>query len=131
MNLYEIMFEHYSQKDSEKGIFTYLIAKSDEEVYEWIKLETELNDGRILYVCWGDYEDEKTFDIYDDDYNVIGEETFKKRMVRLKGELYDEEVELSDLYYGKTLIGWEKVKENIKQEEVDILLNSGISLEIT
>jgi len=45
-------------------------------------------------------------------------------MIRLQGEMYDEEVELNDLYYGKTLIGWELVKEGILEEDVSVLIDN-------
>lgn len=43
------MMEHYAPRDSEKGIYTYLVADSDEDVYEWLKEENELKDGRRIY----------------------------------------------------------------------------------
>lgn len=130
MNLYEIMLEHFSQKDSEKGIYTYLVANSDEEVYEWLKYEQKLKDGRRVFVSYEDYEnDGDVFDIYDDKYNVVGQETFKERMIRLKGDLNDEEKELSDLYYGATLIGWKIVKYNITDLEIGALKSLGIAIE--
>lgn len=123
MNLYTINFEHYSQKDSEQGIYTYLVAQDDDVVYEWIKSEPEVNQS-TLYNSYKYNEDEKTYDIYDDDYNVVGVENFKDRMIRLQGEMYDEEVELNDLYYGKTLIGWELIKENILEEDISVLMDN-------
>lgn len=45
-------------------------------------------------------------------------------MIRLRGEMYDEEVELDDLYYGKTLIGWELIKENMLEEDISILMDN-------
>ncbi|MGZ9868171.1 hypothetical protein ACU3L3_07090 [Priestia endophytica] len=130
MNLYEIMLEHYSPKDSEKGIFTYLVAQSDEEVYEWLKANPKLKDGRWLLTTFEDYErDEKTYEIYDDDYEVIGEESFKEKMIRLKGTINDEDQSFDDLYYGLTLYGWELVKEDITEEQLKVLEETNISLE--
>jgi hypothetical protein len=128
MNLYEIMMEHYAPKDSEKGIHTYLAANSDEEVYEWLKSESKLKDGRRIFLPW-DYSGSETFEIYDDNYEVIGAETFKEKMIRLKGDMNDEDVDFSDLYYGKTLIGWSLIKENITDEEIKVLKSVGICLE--
>jgi hypothetical protein len=130
MNLYEIMMEHYAPKDSEKGIHTYLAANSDEEVYEWLKSEPILKDGRQIYLPWGmSEEDGEEFEIYDNNYEVIGTETFKDKMIRIKGDMNDEDVELTDLYYGRTLVGWDLVKENISGEELGFLASAGISLE--
>lgn len=129
MNLYEIMMEHFALKDSEKGIHSYLAANSDEEAYEWLKSESELKDGRQIFISWDMSEDEEEFEIYDDNYEVIGTETFKEKMIRLKGDINDEDVELSDLYYGRTLVGWKLVKENITRAEIEIIKNCGVSLE--
>jgi hypothetical protein len=115
MNLYEIMMEHYAPKDSERGIYTYLAADSDEEVYEWLKSEEELKDGRQIFLSWKDEEK-------DDD-------SFKDRIIGLNGDLNDDEVELTDLYYGETLIGWKLIKENITNEEIEVLKSVGICLE--
>jgi hypothetical protein len=131
MNLYEIMMEHYAPKDSQKGIHTYLAANSDEDVYKWLKSEPELKDGRKIYLSWNYDEVEKEpFEIYDEDYNVIGTETFKEKMIRLKGDMNDEDADFSDLYYGKTFIGWDLVKENITNEEIEVLKSVGICLKI-
>ena len=131
MNIYEIMLEHYAQRGSEKGIFTYLAAQSDEEVYEWLKSDPTLRDERSLYTSYKDNEnDEKVFEIYDNNYEVVGEETFKERMIRLKGDLYDEDADFSDLYYGKTLIGWKLAKEDVTEQEIKIIQDAGISLEV-
>jgi hypothetical protein len=131
MNLYEIMLEHYAPKDSEKGIFTYLVAQSDEEVYEWLKASPKLKDGRWLLTTFEDYErDEKTYEIYDDDYEVIGEESFKEKMIRLKGTINDEDQSFDDLYYGLTLYGWELIKKDITEEQLKVLEETNISLEV-
>lgn len=131
MNLYQVMLKHYAPHDSEVGIFTYLVAQSDEAVYEWLKAEPELKDGRQIFNSYKQTESEgETFEIYDKDYNVIGEETFKERMLRLKGEMNDEDVELNDLYYGKTLLGWKVVKEAVEEKEINLIQAVGISLEI-
>ncbi len=106
MNLYRIIVQHFSQKDSHTSTQAYLAANNDEEVYEWIKAEKL--EG--MYVGWNyNEEDGNTFDIYNDDYSVTGTETFREKMLRIKGEFNDEDLELSDLYYGKTIYGWEEM----------------------
>jgi len=130
VNLYEIRFVHYAPRDDEEGIFNYLVANSDEDVYEWLKSDPELKDGRHIFTGYKfKEEDDEVFEVYNDNYRVIGTETFKERMLRLKGDMLDEEAELNDLYYGKTLWGWRLVKENITQQEIDTLLSLGICLE--
>lgn len=130
MNLYQIMLEHYAPKDSEQGIYTYLAANSDEDVYEWLKSEPKLKDGRQIFLVWGmNEEDDETFEIYDKNYDVIGTETFKEKIIRLKGDLNDEDADFSDLFYGKTLLGWSTVKYNITDLEILTLNSLGIAIE--
>ena len=107
MNLYKILFSHTAPKETKVGIMTYLIAENENSVYNYI-------DKKYNYKCWKDYEDDcELFDIYDDNYNVIGTETFKEKIIRIKGDMNDEDYDYSDAYYGITLYGWELVKENI------------------
>ncbi|WP_431785920.1 hypothetical protein [Paenibacillus lactis] len=129
MNLYKIMFQHYSQKDSEIGIITYLVANSDKEVYEWLKSEPKLADGTKIYNSYKYSEESgETFEIYDNEINVIGEESFKGRMIRLRGEMFDEDKELNDLYYGLTLYGWELVKKDAKPDVLQMITDYGIPI---
>lgn len=139
MKLYKLLFEHWSQKDSEQGIKGFFLAEDDEAAYELIKTFEKLdyNDPLHAYVMWEEQEEWNGYDehdgdeenygftICDDDYNVIGMETFKERMIRIGGEMFDEEQELSDLYYGATRYGWEEVGE-ILSLEIKILKNIGI-----
>ncbi|MBT2759971.1 hypothetical protein [Paenibacillus sp. ISL-20] len=130
MNLYKIMFTHYSPKDSEEGIIIYLAANSHEEVYEWLKSEPQLSNGNKLFNTYKYNEnDNKTYEIYGEFWNVIGEETFKERMIRLHGEMFDEEKELDDLYYGLTLYGWELIKEDVKPDVLKMIKDYGIQIE--
>tara|TARA_R110001592_G_scaffold17164_1_gene72770 strand:+ start:117 stop:518 length:402 start_codon:yes stop_codon:yes gene_type:complete len=108
MNLYRITFSHTAPKDSKEGIKGYLLAENDEQVYNYV--DKTFNDE-----CWKDNEedeDREPIELYDDDYNVIGTETFKEKMLRIKGEQNDEDYDYCDAYYGITLYGWELVKEN-------------------
>jgi len=129
MNLYEIQFEHFSQKDSQRGILVYLAAKSDEHVYEWLKSNPDLGNNNYIFTTYQDNErDGEIFDIYADDWSIIGTESFKERIIRLSGEINDDEVELTDLYYGKTLYGWKLVKEDVKPDVFAIVEECGINL---
>ena len=103
MNLYRIDVEHFSQKDSHLAIETFVTAKDDESVYRW--LDKEKNSG-----CWSKRDEEDgLYDIYNDDLEIAGQESYKEKMLRLKGELNDEDRDCSDLYYGKTFYGWEQM----------------------
>jgi hypothetical protein len=125
MNLYKIIFSHHAPKDSEVGIKCLLLADNDEKVYEWISSEPETKEGTI-YNSWEHneayiyndvkeiFEDEDGYESpnhwYDEDSNP---EDFKTRMLRLNGEINDEDYDFSDAYYGITLYGWELLKKNV------------------
>lgn len=119
MNLYSIDFLHASPKDTEYGMKCLLLAENDEQVYEWIKSEPELTDG-ALYNNWECNEDEE-FDIYNDNYEIVGKETFKEKMIRLGGEINDEDYDFSDAYYGITLFGWSLLKENVTTDYSELI----------
>jgi len=121
MNLYEIQVKHCSPKNSHISTQAYLVAKNHEQVYEWIKSEP-LN----MINGWADSEEDgETFDIYNDDFEVIGSETFKEKMIRIKGELNDEDYDYSDAYYGITLFGWREIGI-ITQDQLHVLNQLGI-----
>lgn len=129
MNLYEIMFRHYAPKDSEHGVHTYLVANNDEEVFDWIKEENSvwfkgeindgLSDGNCLFLSWS-YKDMTNDDCY--------EEGFRDRIIACKGDMFDDETELCDLYYGQTLAGWRLVKEDAKPDTLQLISDYGIRL---
>jgi len=115
MNLYKILFSHSSPKDTKIGIKTYILAKNEDEVYNYI--DKEFNCGG-----WKDKEDEgEVFDIYDKDYKIIGTETFREKILRLKGEMNEEDYDYSDAYYGITLYGWELIKENLNDNFEELI----------
>ena len=117
MNLYKITFSHTAPKDSKEGIKGYLLAKNDEQVYNYV-------DKTFNCECWKDNEegeDREPIELYDDDYNVIGTETFKEKMLRIKGEQNDEDYDYCDAYYGITLYGWELVKENADGDYTEMI----------
>ena len=115
MNLYKIHVEHFSQKDSHKSVEVFLLAEDGEAVYNWIDREREWGG-------WTDYNDE--------DGESIGGETFKEKMIRIGGEFYDEDLELCDLYYGKTLYGWESMPKEMMSTRVAALKGLGMLEEV-
>ncbi len=118
MNLYKITFIHTSPRDREDGIKGYLLAENDEQVYNYI-------DENLNGECWKDAdeaEDSEPIELYDDDYKVIGTETFKQKMLRIKGEQNDGDYDFSDDdYYGITLYGWELVIENTEGDYSEMI----------
>jgi len=121
LKLYELLFRHYSQKDSEEGIICYLVANSDEEIYEFIKSEPEIPDGtkygRSIFNSWK-YKDDNEDSSY--------EEEHKARLIECCGEMFDDYADISDLYYGLTHYGWKCVCEDISEEQIKILQDVGI-----
>jgi hypothetical protein len=110
MNLYKIVFSHSAPKDTSHGIKTYLLANNDDEVYDYI-------DREYAYGVWSDTEtDNEIFNVYDDDYNVIGNELFHGKIIRLKGDINDDDVDFADAYYGITLYGWEIIESDTNRD---------------
>ena len=101
-----------------------MLAESNEAVYQWVDKEK----------CYGMYSDrdreDGLIDIYDDDYSVVGQETFKEKMLRIGGEFFDEDYEPQDLYYGVTIYGWEKIESDMLEVEVEALKKMGVLIEI-
>tara|TARA_R110000744_G_scaffold7342_3_gene25310 strand:+ start:6088 stop:6468 length:381 start_codon:yes stop_codon:yes gene_type:complete len=117
MNLYKILFSHTAPKGSGKGIKGYLLAENDEQVYDYI-------DKKYNYESWKDCnedEDRELDEIYDKDYNLVGTETFKEKILRIKGQMNDEDYDYSDAYYGITLLGWEVVEENTTKDFTEMI----------
>lgn len=124
MNLYRIDVEHYSQKDSHKSIETFVLAEDDEAVYNWIDKEKQ-------WGIWSDRSNEDgLIDVYNNAYEVIGKETYKEKIIRLKGEINDEDADLDDLFYGRTLYGWEKVTNEMFSTRVTALKGLDILVEL-
>ena len=112
MNLYRIKFIHVAPKDTGEGIVTYLLAENDVQVYNYI-------DQIYNYNCWEtrNEEDEGDTDsglyaIYDELFNVIGELTYREKVIHEKGDMFNDNY--ADAYYGITQYAWELVEKDIK-----------------
>lgn len=127
MNLYEVALQHSAPKDSVFATSHYFIGDNDEDVFDHIASEPETKQGK-MFNSWNNREDGETFTIYDDKYNEIGEETFKDKIIRLKGEYNDDDYDYSDAYYGITLYGWELLKENVTDADFELLKSLGIEV---
>ncbi|HHT97258.1 MAG TPA: hypothetical protein GXZ90_05125 [Clostridiales bacterium] len=120
MKLYEIRFRFYAPKDSKEGILTYLLAESSEDVYEWIRSEPKLQNDKHIFVSWM-YKDDPEADEYEKD--------FKNRIIECCGDMYDDESEVYDLYYGATQYGWKEVSSNVSSNITYELKRLGIPAE--
>lgn len=122
MNLYELRFRHYSQKDSREGVIGYLLAESDDDVYAFLRSEPTLKNEESIYLNWQYKDDPDNTDEYEED--------FKDRIISCCGEMYDDEAEIADLYYGLTHYGWNCIKENITQDKINTLKEIGIKVDV-
>lgn len=108
MNLYKILFAHVAPKDRAKSILGYITAKSDEEVFNI------LNDK----ACW---DDKDNIDVWDDNINDYKETPYADHMLKIKGDYFFEDNDYETTYYGIEEYGWELVKEDISESEINIL----------
>lgn len=119
INLYKIVFSHSAPKDTEEGIKGYILAHNDVEVYECI--DKEFNNG-----CWKDTEADNEMFQRDGVVSQTGGETFREKIIRLKGEINDEDFVFDDAYYGIKLLGWELVAEDVAPEDFSKSIELGI-----
>ena len=103
MKLYKIKVLHAAPKDWHQSIETYLIAKNDEEVFNWI-------DENKAHHLWSEHEkwleDDEESGYYLDDKPC----TMKEWVLVNKGDI-DDDNGWEDAYYGVTKWGWELVDE--------------------
>lgn len=114
MNLYKIAVQHSAPQDTIQAIACLLLARNDEEVYEWIK---EGNIHLTYENVWKNKESDS--------------EHFKAHIIALKGDMNDENYDYSDAHYGITLFGWELIEENPCFMDYCALEEAGILFETT
>jgi hypothetical protein len=119
MKLYKLLFRHYSQKDSQEGTTGYIVAESDDEVYEALAYNAGWKDQETY-----DAEEDGLIEVYDEEVSEYKRVSVKQNILDHRGDFH-KECDLTDLYYGATLRGWEEGVE-ITSEEVDTLRKFGI-----
>ncbi len=124
MKLHRILMRHCSPKDSVEVTKLFVVADSEQSIL------AKLDDvkRRYTYGAWKEKSEdaEEPFEIYDEDYKVIGTETYLEKMLRLRGEFNDEDADYSDAYYGVTHYGWDEGGE-ISNADADTLIRLGIA----
>lgn len=120
MNLYKVTLTHYAPKDSQAATFAYVVAKSDKDVYEWIKSNPKVN-GNSYYSIYDGLEDSER---YEDLERVVNE------IIENQGILNTDYADdyLTDLYYGRTLDYWELTHKDIDKGLVERMVNVGIDV---
>ena len=129
--LYKIIVLHGAPKDTHTSIEGYVIAKDEEQVYDYIN---KLNYGywenvnkTSLEDLGLDEEERSTCYYLNDDYN--NQISFKEWLMAHKGDL-DDEAGWEDAYYGVTKYGWEEM-EVIHQEDLEVLVDLKVAVDIT
>ena len=103
INLYKIVFSHSAPRDTEYGIKGYVLARNEGEVYDYI--DNEFNNG-----TWRDNEEDQViFPIGNSEYH----ETFRGKIIRLRGDINDKFRDFTDAYYGVSFYGWELIAEDV------------------
>lgn len=114
MNLYKIIIEHFSEHDSEEGILTYVVAKSDTKVYEWLESDPDIGGKKYcsLY-CNNSFSKIKT-----------------ENIIKNRGMINTEYAEclLRNLAYGQTLDRWKLIKENVDMQIIREIKDIGIEI---
>lgn len=117
--LHAITFVHASPKDQKGGIVTYVLADTEESVRDGI-------DTTYNYGCWRDKDGDGPVNVYDDDYNLTGTESYLTKMLRLRGSQNDEDASYEDAYYGVTHYGWTEPVE-VSDSDAEVLLRLGVA----
>ncbi len=115
--LFRIIVLHGAPKDSHKSTETYLVAKDDEEVLNFI------NEAYCFGEWFGGEDCCDNKDYYDDEKEE--DITFKEYILRNRGDLSDENG-WDNAYYGVTKWGWEEIKAT--KEEMNVLIKLGIAV---
>ena len=124
-NLYKILVQHTAPKEHFKSMVEYVIACNDEDMYNYIDNEHNYNawEDRCEYEVDGSEERRR---VYDDNYTCVGTIPHKEYIISSRGEMFDEDYDYSDAFYGITLYGWELVQENINVATLQHVINMGV-----
>lgn len=125
MKLFKIVIRHCAPRDKKENIVGWFLAPDDETVMHYI-------DRELLSGIWSDRQEDSLnspLTIYDEYGHKIGTEHYFERMLRVKGEYFDENASYDDAYYGVTHYGWE-AGIDVAPEQEAILLTLGVAKKI-
>lgn len=109
--IHKIYFSHYGAKSEKEGIECYCLADDEDTIYDYI-------DKNFMLEGWTEKNQTELVSVYDEEGDIIGEELYKDKVLRERGNLW-EEIDDSHVYYGVTQYGW---TEGIEVDELAILL---------
>lgn len=125
MKLFKIVIRHCAPRDKKEAIVTWLISHDDEAVMHYI-------DRELMSGTWSDRQEdskEERLAIYNEESEIIGREFYFERMLRVRGEFFDDNASYDDAYYGVTHYGWEPGID-ITPEQCATLLALGVAKQI-
>jgi len=123
MKLYSILIRHCAPKDYKESLVGYFLAQDDTQIMNYI-------DKELLSGIWSDRHNEDGMcEIYDDEGNILGKETYKEKMLHWRGEFYEPNADYSDAYYGVTHYGWTEGRE-ISEVEAETLVRLGVAIQM-
>ena len=124
MNLYQVMVNHYAPKGSQKGIAFFVVANSNEEVFDYLLQHDRIECKHGSYWnCWQDIRD----DIMDEEDEEI-EDLFKEEMLEHCDEECTTRANYDDLYYGRSYLSWKLIKEDAKPDTLQAITDYGIPI---
>lgn len=122
--MYRIFLRHTGSKDSVEVVKTIVLAHNTQQILSFIADNNSSFTGASG--VWLDrHVEDGLWNIKNAEGDVIGTETYFERMLRLRGEYFDPDLDYSDKYYGIHHYGWDEGKV-ISQEEKDVLLRLNI-----
>jgi hypothetical protein len=110
--VYRIEVGYFCQKDNHQSIEGFVVCENDLEVYKF------MNENLANW-------DEQGEDKAADDWREEGY-SFKEEIIKSKGDLDNEDTELTDLYYGLTLYRWVEHEHDATVEEFRLAMGKFI-----
>lgn len=89
-HLYRLLIEHVGPKDLVTAIVGYVIADNEEQLYDYV-ISAEASNDFSIFVGW--------------------EEDDKEKILKLKGDIHDDDREYNDAFYGISYYGWDDLGE--------------------
>lgn len=148
MRLHHITFTHYSQKDSETGTLSWVVAEDEEQVVQFLA-----GGAMPSFSNWERDGDEDEVSPVNSWWDENPGEADRARALGLTVHLCDwgerdgqpdwvsgpradvarwwrgDPTEVSDLYYGATRVGWDAGVE-VSESDVEVLVRLGIALDL-